>query len=586
MKKIFSILFTTFLIIGCTNDEYEALNSDPNNPTDVEAGQLFVSATKTLFDQVEETNVNLNNTRLFSQYWTETTYTDEANYDMQNRSIPKNHWNTIYQNVLFDLKDAKSRAAGDSKKTGQVEVLEVYAWSLLVDVFGDVPYSEALKVADAEYLPKYDDAATIYDDLLSRLDTAISSLQGGGMGFGTADLIYSNNTGSWVKFANSLKVKLGMRLSDVSPAKSKAAVESAAASAFTSNADNATLSYEGSTPNTNPIWVALVQSGRNDFVPANTIVDMLQDTLADPRQDVFFDPKSKKVVGKKATTAGGNVEWFIIYDYDSANKRYRIGIDKREFPTGFDYASLNSLKLFDLWDGSISYKSTDIYWAEYYIYANAELDFSGSTFSDKIREADGFYGIKAEFSFQDNIKYKGGKYAASSTHSAHSHIGTAMFEPSFRGVLLDYAEISFNLAEASMLGYNVPGDAKTHYENGIKANFADWGVTGVDAYLNNPKVSWSTASGTDKVKIARQYWIAMYNRGMEGWYVYRKFDAPQMNLAATSLLKVPKRYTYPQSEQTLNGTNYKAASSAIGGDEQQTKIFWDVNNPPKQIGEN
>ena len=77
MKKIFSILFTTFLIIGCTNDEYEALNSDPNNPTDVEAGQLFVSATKTLFDQVEETNVNLNNTRLFSQYWTETTYTDD-----------------------------------------------------------------------------------------------------------------------------------------------------------------------------------------------------------------------------------------------------------------------------------------------------------------------------------------------------------------------------------------------------------------------------------------------------------------------------------------------------------------------------
>ena len=137
-----------------------------------------------------------------------------------------------------------------------------------------------------------------------------------------------------------------------------------------------------------------------------------------------------------------------------------------------------------------------------------------------------------------------------------------------------------------MLGYNVPGDAKTHYENGIKANFADWGVTGVDTYLKNPKVSWSSASGSDKVKIARQYWIAMYNRGFEGWYVYRKFDAPQMNLAATSLLKVPKRYTFPQSEQTLNGTNYSAAASAIGGDEQQTKIFWDVYDPPKQIGEN
>ena len=60
MKKIISILFTTFLIIGCTNEDYEALNSDPNNPTDVEAGQLFVSATKTLFDQVESTIINFN----------------------------------------------------------------------------------------------------------------------------------------------------------------------------------------------------------------------------------------------------------------------------------------------------------------------------------------------------------------------------------------------------------------------------------------------------------------------------------------------------------------------------------------------
>ena len=123
-------------------------------------------------------------------------------------------------------------------------------------------------------------------------------------------------------------------------------------------------------------------------------------------------------------------------------------------------------------------------------------------------------------------------------------------------------------------------------EKPLKANFADWGVTGVDAYIAKPEVAWATADGTDMVKIARQYWIAMYNRGFEGWYVYRKFDAPQMNLAATSLLKVPKRYTYPASEQTLNGSNWTAAASAIGGDEQQTKIFWDINNPPKQIGEN
>ena len=123
-------------------------------------------------------------------------------------------------------------------KVGQAEVLEVYAWSLLVVVFGDVPYSEALLVDDGEYLPKYDDAATIYDDLLSRLDSAISSMQSGGMGFGSADLIYGNSSSNWLKFAYSLKVKLGMRLSDVSPAKSKAAVESAASGVFNSEKTN------------------------------------------------------------------------------------------------------------------------------------------------------------------------------------------------------------------------------------------------------------------------------------------------------------------------------------------------------------
>ena len=132
----------------------------------------------------------------------------------------------------FDLKDAKSRA-GDSKKNGQVEVLEVtlgLSWLMFLTCI----YSEALKVADAEYLPKMMmlQFMIYYQDLIQQF-----SLQGGGMGFGTADLIYSNNTGSWVKF---FKSKLGMRLSCKS-AKSKAAVESAAASAFTSNADNATL---------------------------------------------------------------------------------------------------------------------------------------------------------------------------------------------------------------------------------------------------------------------------------------------------------------------------------------------------------
>jgi hypothetical protein len=113
--------------------------------------------------------------------------------------------------------------------------------------------------------------------------------------------------------------------------------------------------------------------------------------------------------GKKATTVGGSVEWCVVYDYDSTNKRYRVGIDKREFPSGFTFTDLKKLQLFDLWDGDITYMSDDIYWANYYIYTDTQFDFTNSTSSTYIRDANGFYGMRAEFAFEDVEIYKGHK---------------------------------------------------------------------------------------------------------------------------------------------------------------------------------
>lgn len=140
---------------------------------------------------------------------------------------------------------------------------------------------------------------------------------------------------------------------------------------------------------------------------------------------------------------------------------------------------------------------------------------------------------------------------------------------------MDYAEMSFILAEAANRGFSVGGTAAEHYENGINASMNEWEVDAVDitTYLANADVAFATASGTDKEKIAKQFWIAMYNRGFEDWTVYRLFDAPVLQNSGTLNLPVPKRYTYPQSEQTINGDNADAANG--GEDTQQTPIFWD-----------
>jgi len=117
----------------------------------------------------------------------------------------------------------------------------------------------------------------------------------------------------------------------------------------------------------------------------------------------------KMADGKKATTTGGSVEWCVIYSYDTTNNRYRVGIDKREFPSGFTFTDLKQLQLFDLWDGEVTYKSDDAYWAEYYIYTDTQFDTNYSDYDDYIRGGSGYVALKAEFSFEDVEIYKGHK---------------------------------------------------------------------------------------------------------------------------------------------------------------------------------
>src|SRR5690606_7502798 len=167
-------------------------------------------------------------------------------------------------------------------RLAMVQLLEVFTYGVLVDTFGNIPYTEAL---DGDNLtPAYDDAMTIYQDLFAKIEESLALLDPAHESFGTADIMYNGDVEQWIKFANSLKLKLAMRLADVEPALAQQLAEQSAPFVFTSNADNAGFAYLSAPPNTNALWAALVQSGRNDYVVANTIVDALN-TLEDPRMD-------------------------------------------------------------------------------------------------------------------------------------------------------------------------------------------------------------------------------------------------------------------------------------------------------------
>jgi hypothetical protein len=321
MKRII-IAFTLLpLLFAACKRDITSINVDPKNPQIAPASAFISNAQKAVADAMTSTNVNDNIFRLVVQYWQETTYTDESNFDLNTRQIPRQLWNYLYRDVIRDLREAKklipgqiSVASTQKNALAIAEVTEIYAWYYLVTTFGDIPYSQALDASNSQ--PKYDNQQTVYNDLLTRLDAAIASMVTTGESIGDADLIYNGDMVMWKKFANSLKLKMGMTIADADNAKAKSTVESAVASGvFTSSADDATFGYLTAPPNTNPVWVDLVQSGRKDFVAASTIVNKLT-ALNDPRRDDYFTVDA--VGGYSGGTPGASSNYSTFSKPDEA----------------------------------------------------------------------------------------------------------------------------------------------------------------------------------------------------------------------------------------------------------------------------
>ena len=296
MKKLFTAASAALLIASCTSD-LSSLNENSKAPVQVPAGTLIANATIDLSDYLASVNVNLNNFTLWSQHWTQTTYTDESNYDYNQRNVNGNTFDELYANVIRDLQDAKGLIEVDAVLLPQIkanqlavaDLLQVYTYHVLVDIHNDVPYSEALGDVEADptlITPKYDAASGIYTNLVARILAAHGTLAGDN-GLGSFDLIYGGDANAWKKFAASLALKLAVRAADVDPTAQTVAETAAGAGVFTSSADNASMSYTSSPPHTNPLWESLVQSGRTDFCASNTIAGIMNG-LVDPRRGVYF----------------------------------------------------------------------------------------------------------------------------------------------------------------------------------------------------------------------------------------------------------------------------------------------------------
>ncbi|HXD77656.1 MAG TPA: SusD/RagB family nutrient-binding outer membrane lipoprotein [Puia sp.] len=305
------------------------LNNDPKNPTNISYSALFTRGQQQLSNLLNTADYDFNPMNFFEQYWQETTYLNESQYDIFYRGIPDADWNTLYLNVLANLVRADSLAKIQVTDAGalanvhaQIDIMQVMAFYYLVTTYGDIPYSAAFNLVNNAF-PKYDDAMTVYKDLLTRMSADIAALDDGSAGVGSADQIYGGDIDAWKKFASSLQLRMGITIADADDALAKTTVEAAAPNVFTSNADNANFAYLSSPPYVNPIYNFFILGARQgDFVACSTFITQLQSDN-DPRLPLFFTTNSDTSANYTGGTPGDGVSYFghakpapIIYTPD------------------------------------------------------------------------------------------------------------------------------------------------------------------------------------------------------------------------------------------------------------------------------
>src|SRR6478735_4014006 len=106
-KKFITLIFLPILMLAACEKDLTDINVDPKNPLTAPSYAFYSNAQVNLMDELTSTNVNENIFRLIMQYWQETTYTDESNYDLVTRQIPRQMWNYLYRDVLRDIQESK-----------------------------------------------------------------------------------------------------------------------------------------------------------------------------------------------------------------------------------------------------------------------------------------------------------------------------------------------------------------------------------------------------------------------------------------------------------------------------------------------
>ncbi len=283
MKKAILTVLVTVMLVGC--DDFGNINEDPNNPSEARTELLLTNAQTSISDLVAAVTGTL-----YIQYIGETQYPEASRYETVNFDF-----NGYYNGPLQDLQtiielNSNEETAGDVLSGGSnanqiavARILQVWFFHNLTDRWGMIPYTEALQGRE-NLQPAYDSQEAIYSDLITELKDAANQIQTGQAGV-SGDILFSGDMEKWQRFANTLRMRIAMRLSEVDAGTASSEVADAINSGLIQ--ESVMYPYLGDANNENP-WYNRFRT-RTDYAITKFMADTMK-ALDDMRLTAYAEP--------------------------------------------------------------------------------------------------------------------------------------------------------------------------------------------------------------------------------------------------------------------------------------------------------
>lgn len=555
-KKLFTLVASVALLASCSDKVYEDLNTDPTKADHIDAAAQLTYAQLQMYGDMNYNDIHRLYTYAFTQQlmgcWNTT------NYGGQNRKDDNEMlraWNNLYEGSMRNLTDAIEKTKDDPGKVNvnaALRIMRVYVASVLTDIYGDVPYTEAgLGFLNGNIRPKYDTQKDIYMSFFPELQKCVGQFDASQERI-SSDALFNGDLEEWKNFANSLCLRYAMRIYNVEP--------DTATKYFAMALEKGTLTQDAVVKHMNAAY-SFGQEAYTDFRgnalsqhlygndPANNpsyicypFWQQLYDTK-DPRLTMLFRFYIDDFMSLTAATGREDITEEMLTEEEAY-----AGSIGRNIPGNFSW---------DEWPAFPDHAETALH---------ARLE-----------------AIKASHPGYD---------PSSNPRWTMPKLANNFLQANNPGVIMTQAEVDFLIAEATVRGM-VQLDAKTYYEAGIKAAMQflvdQYGCQtpsqeDIDTYLANPSIVWGGSSDQQLAQINTQAWILHFHNPNECWANIRRSNLPKLKTPTEWGAKnpaingeaIPVRLEYPMKEQSYNGENCADAKARVeGGYNWNAPIWWD-----------